>query len=141
MLSPTSVLDLRTTLPSSVVRAVKPALEKRNGKARMMVLKAVAAMTRPSKEMISRSEMVSVVLSGRVRDVNGFEEWLVDPSERGRTGSGMNVAVRMCIELPNKERVVEERTLVGEVMRRAEMASKAAAADSMSKKELSKGML
>ena len=60
--------------------------------------------------------------------------------EGGGGGSGMKVAGRMCIDAPRRDRVAEERTDIGEVTKRAEIAIIVTAADSIKRKDDRSGM-
>lgn len=141
--SPSAAVDLRFALgvdDDEDDSVTKSPLEKRKGKDRMMVLSATALMTRPSRDMSSRSDAVRVVFFVRNNEVSGL--MVVDSFEERceRGGSGMNVAGRMCIELPSRDRVVEVRTVVGEVMRSRLNAKRRIAEDCIRRKEEMNGM-
>jgi len=73
--SPTSADDLRSVLPSSVVRLVRLVLEKLSDVHRIMVLMALNARVNPTNARSSRSGSDSVVFPVRVSEVSGFELW------------------------------------------------------------------
>lgn len=129
MLSPTSALDLRTVLvlPSLVddSRLVMLDSEKWSGAARIMVLTAVRKMIIAVRARSSCSDVVRVVFTVLAN---------VD-SDGGGGGSGMNVAGRMCIEEPRRDTVVEERIVLGDETKSAEMAMRVMAAASIKRNE------
>ena len=138
IVSPTSTLDLRTVLPSGVVRAVSVDLENCRGEDKIIVLKPAAARMMAMSASSSCSEVVRTVFVERVNEASGLTE---RPFAGGTGGNGMNVAWRMCIELPSRVKVGDESTVAGEMTRRAAMPIRLTAAVCMRRNEDRSGIL